>query len=337
MPTKEEIMRRREFLTATLVGLAVPGEVLNQAARLEPVSAVGSLASQVDGLERTVYIHAMEFPTTPTVEQLPRLLRDYAGFLRLSDETRHRFRIEHGLTQLCAFIGANLATWHDYGAAHAWYAAGLWHAERGQAREAAAWIAARSTLIAAHQGDDTQLLQDASFAVMLSAPGQLGATLGNALAATSLAKIGHRAAAYQALDDARRAVDRQTDQETFTAYSMPWYRLGRFASEVHTHLGEFKRAQAYQKESLPAYPPGATTDTTFLRLDAAEAVTRQGHPEEGAEQTASALLVLAPRQAAPILADRAERVSQVIGWSGYDTGQLRHVIGNVRRGSGARG
>lgn len=180
---------------------------------------------------------------------------------------------------------------------------------RGRAREAAAWIAARSTLLAAHRGDHQQVIHDAAYAVMLSPPGQLGSTLGNALAAASLAQIGHLKAAVKALDGARRGVDAQPDLDTFTAYSMPWYRLGRFASEVHTHMGNFDQARALQDESLPGYPPGSATDTTFLRLDAAEAIARQGYHHESAERATAALLALPPEHAAPILADRASRVA----------------------------
>lgn len=338
-PSEDEILRRREFLAAALVGLTFPRGVLDSAARLEPASAVGSLARQVAELEETVHARALEFPTTPTIDQLPRLLRDYAGFRRLSGEVdyHHRFRVEHGLSQLCAFAGANLADWQDYEAAHAWYGAGLSHAGRGRARESAAWIAGRSTLIAYYRGDDQQVLHDAAYAVTLSPRGQLGSTLGNALAAAALARAGHRTAAYQALDSGRRAVDAQSDQETFTAYSTPWYRLGRFASEAHTRLGDFERARSYQDESLPAYPPGAATDTTLLRLDRAVAMAREGYPDEGAEQATATLLALAPEKAVPILADRAEQVAEVIHADGSNAEHLRSVVRDVRMAARTRG
>lgn len=335
-PSEDEIVRRREFIAAALLGLTVPPGVLASAARLEPTSAGGSLARQVAELEEAVHVRALDFPTVATVDQLPRLLRDYAGFRRLAWEIgdHHRFRVEGGLAQLCAFAGANLSTWQDYDGAHAWYAAGLLHAERGRAGEARAWIAARSTLIPVHRGDDRQAVHDAAHAVALSPRGQLGATLGNALAAVTLARVGHRAAALVALDEARRAVDAQRDQVTFTAYSMPWYRLGRFASEVHTQLGDFTRARSYQDESLPAYPSGSATDTTFLQLDRADALARQGYPREAAEDAAATLRSLPPETAAPILADRAAEVARVIGTDGGpDVETLRDVVRRVRTGT----
>ncbi len=325
-------MRRRQFLAATLAGLLVPAGVLDSAARLEPAAAAGSLARQLGELDEAVHTRAREFPATPTVDQLPRLLRDYAGWRHLADEAgeHHRFRVEHNLALLCAFTGANLATWQDVDAAHTWYGAGLLHAGRGQAREAAAWIAARSTLLAAHRGDHDQVIHDAAYAVMLSPAGQLGSTLGNALAAGALAQIGHRTGAMQALDWARRGVDAQADLDTFTAYSMPWYRLGRFASEVHTALGEYDRAAAVRDESLPAYPPGSATDTTFLRLDAAEAAVHQGEPDKGADRAAAALLALPPEHQAPILVDRAGQVADLIARTGFDPERLRRVVDEVR-------
>ncbi len=328
----EDVVRRREFLAAALAGLLVPAGVLDSAARLEPAPADGSLARQLGELEDTVHTRAGEFPTTPTVDQLPRLLRDYAGWRHLAGEVgdHHRFRVEHSLALLCGFAGGNLATWQDVDAANTWYGAGLRHAGRGQARDAAAWIAARATLLPVHRGDHGQVIHDAAYAVMLSPPGQLGATLGNALAATTLAQIGHRTAALQALDGARRGVDAQADMETFTAHSMPWYRLGRFASEVHTHLGDYDRAAAFRDESLPAYPPGSATDTTFMRLDAAEATVRHGEPGEGAERAAAALLALPPEHQAPILVDRAGQVAALITRQGFDPERLRQVLADAR-------
>ena len=334
MPSSEdEIVRRREFLTKALLGLTIPPGVLDSAARLEPISTDGVLARQVADLEETVHLRALEFPTTPTVDQLPRLVRDYTGFRRLAGEVRdrHRFRVEHALAQLCAFAAANLADWQDYDSAHVWYGTGLAHAERGRAREAAAWIAARGTLIPVHRGDDRQALHDAAYAAVLSPRGQLGSTLGSALAASTLAKVGHRAAALVALNEAKRAVDAQPDVDTFTAYSMPWYRLGRFASEVHTHLGDFELARTYQEQSLPAYPPRADTDRTFLQLDRAEGMARQGYPQVAAEHATATLLALSVEKSAPILADRADQLAEVIGArGGSDVEALRHVVRNMR-------
>ena len=185
--------------------------MLDSAARLEPATASGPLARQVAELEETVHLRALEFPTTPTVDQLPRLVSDYAGFHRLVGETqgRQRFRVERALAQLCGLVGANAADWQDEDGARAWFGRGLVHAQRGRAREAEAWIAARGTLLAVFRGDTRQAVHDAAYAAALSPRGQLGATLGNALAAASLARMGHRALAYMALAEARRAGDAQ--------------------------------------------------------------------------------------------------------------------------------
>lgn len=314
----DEIMRRRAFLAGVLLGIAVPPGVLDSAARLEPVAGGGSLARQVAELEETVHLRALDFPTVPSIDQLPRLVRDYAGFRRVSYEApaQLRFRIESALGQLCAFAGGNLADWQDYDAAHAWYGEGLIHARRGGAREVAAWIAARGTLMPVHQGDARQAIHDAAYAVMLSPPGQLGSTLGNALAASTLAKIGHREAALKALDSAQRAVDRQDDLDTFTAYSMPWYRLGRFTSETYTALGEFDKARHHQDQSLGGYPPDTDTDTTYLRMDRAETMAREGYRDAATDEATEAILRLSPGKTAPILLDRAGEVGKLLGSDG---------------------
>ena len=92
-------------------------------------------------------------------------------------------------------------------------------------------IAARSTLLAVHRGDHRRVMHEAAYAVAISPPGQLGSTLGNALAASTAARMGHREVALMALRDAERATE-YAGEETFTAYSCPWYRVGRFASEA---------------------------------------------------------------------------------------------------------
>ncbi len=167
--------------------------------------------------------------------------------------------------------------------------------------------------MAVHQDNPRQAIEDAAHAVALSPPGQLGSTLGNALAASTLARVGHRDAALAALDAARRAVDRQRDVDTFTAYSLPWYRLGRFASETLTALGEFEPARRHQVLALPAYPPGSATDTTMLRLDAAEGLAREGYPDAAADAAVEALGLLPDEHLAPILLDRAVAVGRLLG------------------------
>ena len=161
-------------------------------------------------------------------------------------------------------------------------------------------------------------------------PGDLttGASIG--IQRATLAQVGHRKAAMHALDGARREVDAQADLKTFTAYSMPWYQLGRFASEVHTHLGDHDRAAAFRDESLSAYPPGSATDTTFMRLDAAEAMVHRGEPDGGAEQAAGALLMLPPEHRAPILVDRAVQVADLIARRGFEPERLRRVVEDAR-------
>lgn len=327
--SEDDIVRRRAFLAGVLAGIAVPPGVLDSAARLDPVDGVGSVARQVAELEQAVHLRALEFPTVATVDQLPRLMCDYAGSARLAAEgpARLRARVDGALGQLCGFAGANLATWGDEDAAHDWYGRGLVHAARGGAREVTAWIAGRSTLLAVHRGDDRQVVTDAAYAVAISPRGQLGATLGNALAAGALARIGHPTAAREALDAARRAVDAQADVETFTGYSLPWYRLGRFASETLTALGDYDAARRYQDESLPAYPAGAATDPTMLRLDRAEGIARQGDPDAAAEYAAGVMLDLPLEHAAPILTARAGEVAELIG-PGADP--LRAALSRMR-------
>jgi hypothetical protein len=138
--------------------------------------------------------------------------------------------------------------------------------------------------------------------------------------------MGHREVALMALRDAERATE-YSGEETFTAYSCPWYRVGRFASEVYTQLGDTRRARAIQDQALAAYPAAAATDRTFLALDQADCLRQEGHPREAARQATQTLLSLRPECAVPILLDRADEVADLIGTAGRsDTEDLRHVL-----------
>jgi hypothetical protein len=234
------------------------------------------------------------------------------------------------MAYLAAFIGANLASWQDYAQATLWYRKALSHATRVGDREATGWIAARSTLIAVHRGDHRQVMHDAAYAVAISVQGQLGSTLGNALAASTAARLGHRDVALMALRDAERATEYR-GTETFTAYSFPWYRLGRFASEVYTQLGDTKRARSIQGEALAAYPTGAVTDRTFLALDHADCLRQEGYPRDAARHASRTLLSLAPECTLPVLLDRADEVADAIGIAGRsDTEDLCDMVRNIR-------
>lgn len=173
-------------------------------------------------------------------------------------------------------------------------------------------------------------MHDAAYAVAISVRGQLGSTLGNALAASAAARLGHRDIALMALRDAERATEHRS-AETFTAYSFPWYRLGRFASEVHTQLGDTKRARTIQGEALAAYPAGAVTDRTFLALDHADCLRQEGYPRDAARHATQTLLALTPECALPVLLARADEVTDAIGTAGRsDTEDLRDVVRNTR-------
>lgn len=133
-----------------------------------------------------------------------------------------------------------------------------------------------------------------------------------------------------ALRDAERAIESQ-GEEPFTAYSCPWYRVGRFASEVYTQLGDTRRARAIQDQALDAYPAGATTDRTFLALDRADCLRQDGYPRDAARHATRTLLSLPPECAAPVLLDRADEVADLIGLAGRsDTDDLRHVLRRTR-------
>lgn len=118
--------------------------------------------------------------------------------------------------------------------------------------------------------------------------------------------------------DAERATERH-GEETFTAYSCPWYQVGRFASEVHTQLGHTRRARVVQDQALAAYPEQAITDRTFLALDQADCLRQDGYPRDAARHVTQTLLSLPAERVVPILLDRADEVAGAIGTAG-----LRH-------------
>lgn len=325
-------MRRRAFICDTLVaaGLVIVSGVIDSAARLDPVDTSPAVrARKVTDLEAAVHAHALGFPIVPTIDQLPALLRDYVAAHHLTRQVGIRGTYS-SMAYLAAFIGANLASWHDYAQATLWYRKALSHAARVSDREATGWIAARSTLIAVHRGDHHQVMHDAAYSVAISVQGQLGSTLGNALAASTAARLGHRDIALMALRDAERATEYR-DEETFTAYSFPWYRLSRFASEVYTQLGDTKRARTIQSEALAAYPIGAVTDRTFLALDHADCLRQEGYPRDAARHATETVRSLTPECAVPVLLDRADEVANAIGATGRsDTDNLRKVLRSTR-------
>lgn len=334
MLTEEEIMRRRAFLRSALTaaGMSMAPGVLDAAARLDPAEPEGSQRRRADALEETVHTRGLEFPTVPTVDQLPLLVRNYADARQVAGTTvsRPHYRVHGALAYLAALIAANLSTWGNYDGAYLWYGAALDHATYADDQEAAAWVAARSTLIPVQEGDYRQAVHDAAYAVAHSPRGQLGATLGNALAASTAARLGYHDLARMALGHAETAVEYR-DEDRFTAYSFPWYRLGRFASETYTQLGDTRRAFAVQERALAGYPPGASTDVTFLRLDRADCMLQDGYPREAARYATRTVLGLAPECAAPILFDRADEVADLIGTAGgSDTDDLRHVLEHQR-------
>lgn len=152
---------------------------------------VAGQARTIADLEARVHARGLDFPIVPTVDQLPALLRDYVAARHVTTHVgAHRRRTQSSMAYLAAFVAANLSSWQDYDSALLWYGEALGHAGRAGDREAAGWVAARSTLIAAHRGDHRQVMHDAAYAVATSPRGQLGSILGHALAASSARAAG---------------------------------------------------------------------------------------------------------------------------------------------------
>ena len=75
-------MRRRAFIRDTLsaAGLVIAPGVIDSATRLDPVdTSPASRARKVAEFEARVHARALDFPTVPTVDQLPALVRDYVA------------------------------------------------------------------------------------------------------------------------------------------------------------------------------------------------------------------------------------------------------------------
>ncbi|MGH3978144.1 MAG: hypothetical protein ACRDRZ_03945 [Pseudonocardiaceae bacterium] len=337
---EDEIMRRRRFILDVLqaAGLAIAPGVIDSAARLELHEASGSMAHQVAELEQTAHLRALEWPTVPAVDQLPRLLHDFTGAWHLAVQAKGKrhARVHGSMAYLAGLLASNLTEQAAYERARAWYRRGYLHAELAGDREAQGWLAARWTAIAWYLGDNRQVLADAAFAQMRSPLGQLGSMLAPALAASAAARMGprYRVVAQQALDDARRGADYR-GEETFTAYSFPSYQFGRFESEVFTRLGDTRRAYALQDQALAGFPAGAVASPAFIRLDQADCLRQDGDPKEAARHATQAVLALPPERALPIILDRGNALATAIGAAGGDdTDHLRHVLRQVRSGSG---
>lgn len=325
-------MRRRQFIRSTLAGagLALAPGVVDAAARLVPAGDSVTRAGKVADVEATVHARALDFPTTPAAESLAKQLRDYVDARTVATEAPSHLqgRICGCLAYLCGFLAANLADQHDYDGAHGWYGRGLEYAEYADDREARGWIGGRAALMPWYRKDPDRTIHDAAYAAVHSPPGQLGTTLGNALAASAFARIGDRRNALRALDASERATERS--DERFTAYSFPSYRWHKFASDVRTHLGHVGRAERHQSAALEGYPAGAVTDPTFVRLDQAHCMAAES-PRDAARHATRAVLALRPERALPALLDRGEDVAERIGAAGRtETEDLRHVVRHMR-------
>lgn len=60
-----------------------------------------------------MHAHSLGFPTVPTIDQLPALLRDYVAAHQVARQVGIS-RAYSSMAYLAAFIGANLADWQDH-------------------------------------------------------------------------------------------------------------------------------------------------------------------------------------------------------------------------------
>ena len=139
--------------------------------------------------------------------------------------------VHSSMAYLAGLIAANLSSWQEYDKAMLWYREALDRAGRAGDRAATGWIAARSTLLAVRRGDHRRVKHQAPTRWPSPRQASWGPPSATRWPRRPPRGWDHREVALMALRDAERATE-YAGEETFTAYSCPWYRVGRFASEA---------------------------------------------------------------------------------------------------------
>ncbi|MGW4345273.1 hypothetical protein ACWEL8_09375 [Streptomyces sp. NPDC004690] len=296
---EDDMIRRQVLRGAVAAGLTGPAlAALTDTRRsLDTALSANSTPAELTDLEAAAESYSYGYGGQPPARVLADLASDFARLGALLDHPQPistRLRVCRTAGQMGGMVAIVL---HDLGAraeARGWFATAAGAARESGDRQLHAWVLAREAMVSINYGAPRTAAALAERARHLAGDRPTAAaTLSAAVAARAYA-LSHRP------DEARRALataDTYMHRLDTRERADTWLTHGEQKHHVHlshalTALGDTRRAQESQQQSLELSAPTSTMTRSLLRIDAATCAHRDGNTQEACRRAVTVLAEL---------------------------------------------
>ncbi|MEH1124831.1 hypothetical protein [Micromonospora sp. CPCC 206061] len=320
---KEATMLRRSLLrTTATAGILLPVAILDEAdgirARMDRALDSGSLTDgDLDRWGQTVQERGHAFKTMPAREVLIEVIADFAELLTHAGHhqpTAVQARL-CGLSSRLAGIAGNVLT--DIGDVRAggrWFATAVRAADQAGDRSLHAWVLARQATVGLYLGQSAETAISRAVEAQRRA-GRVrcsGAVLAAATEARAWARLGHAAAARNALGRARTIAEGLPEADRANSiFGYPHRQLSFHVASTLTLVGSVREAERATREALSQYPAGEYVNPALICLDKAACIMRAGDPAAGHRHALQTLTAVPTQYRTALVLSRARELATV--------------------------
>ncbi|MEO3784898.1 XRE family transcriptional regulator [Actinocorallia sp. B10E7] len=256
-------------------------EVEEMRRRMDRTLSRGTITEgQLDLLDESLLRYRREYPATPPLPMLDRLMREFTELQALCAR-RQPASVQRRLSRMTAALAVltadSLMKLGDIRQAHAWYGTARTAADDTEEPRLRALVRAHEAMLPYYYGDLEEVVRLSREAQAIARGSVCSPTaLAAAAEARALARLGDVRGARAALDRTEQIYSRLNGQ-TGRAFDFTEQRLFLYLSGVHAHLPDTGRALDVQGQALALQPgQGSVLDPVLIRLDQAVTLARSG-------------------------------------------------------------
>jgi hypothetical protein len=328
MPTnageEDNVFRRTLLQLLAGAGVSLDGQILGAAdvarRRMDDALVRTSVSpTMLDQWEEATAGYGREYMSTPPLRLLCDVLLDFSEVRQMCDR-RQPIELQERLcrvtTRLSGLAGIVMFDLGDHRLSRAFFRTARTAADETGDRHMRAWVAVREALVPLYYGDPDEGLHLARRAQGLAGrvPSVAGA-MGPVLEARALAQLARRGAT-DANDGALRALARgravfsrmSAHDQADAAFGYTERQMEFYEGNVHTNLGESRRADEALSRALALYAGSERLDRTLIRLDRATCRLHEGEPEEALRACLQAIEDLPAEHRTDIVLQRARQL-----------------------------
>ncbi|WP_280251615.1 hypothetical protein [Nocardia abscessus] len=265
--------------------------------------------ARVELIEERVAERIRTYTTTPPAVALAEIAPDLLEVQAISAERQTaaiQARLSESSAVLALLTADALMKLGEIGRANTWYGTARMAADDSSNRQLQVTARAQHAMLPYYYGDLGKTIALAKSAQELSNTACDATALAAAAEARALARLGERAGAEQAMNEAQRLTEAWPDTGSNDAFRFSARRLLLYMSGTLTYMGRIARARRIQDEALRLYRGTAVViDPALIQLDTALGYAMSGSADDGCRLAEHVLESLPEEHRTRIVATRA--------------------------------